>query len=50
MFGTYQSNKWPFYLGYILKVNVEVTGQGQRSGAQVRVKVRGQRSMSRSNV
>ena len=33
MFGTYQSTMLPFYLGYILKVNVEVKGQGQRSGS-----------------
>ncbi len=50
MFGTYQSNYWPFYLGYILKVSVEVKGPGQRSESQVRVKGRGQRLMSRSNV
>ncbi len=34
MTGAYQ----PFFLGYILKVNAEVKGQGQRSGAEVRVK------------
>ncbi len=48
MFDTYQSTKLPFYLGFILKVNVEV--KGQRSGSQVRAKGRGHRSMSRSNV
>ncbi len=50
MFGTFQSIKLPFYLVYIFKFIVEVKGQGQRSGSQVRVKGQGQRLMSRSNV
>ncbi len=50
MFGTNQSTKLPFYLGYILKVNVEVKGRGQRSGSQVEVKGQGQKLMSMSNI
>ncbi len=50
MFGTFQSTKLPYYLGYILKVNLEVKGQGKRSGSRVRVKGRSQRLMSRSNI
>ncbi len=41
MTDTYLSIKLPFYLGYMYKVEVKVTGQGQRYS---------QRSMSRSNV
>ena len=50
MFGIYQSIKLPLYLGYMFKVKVEVKGQGQRSGPQVRVKGRDQMSMSGSNI
>ncbi len=51
MFDTYLSTKLPFYLSYIkVEVKVEVKGQCQRSGSQVKVKGTGQGSMSRSNV
>ena len=50
MFGTYQTIQLPFCLGYMFKDTGEAKGQGQRLGSQVRVKGRGQWSMSRANI